>query len=239
MAGLHALAIQVEPQAQALRIGHLVARDQPGADGAKGVAALALVPGAPALDLEFTLADVVDHAVASHVRQCVLLRHVARGAADDDAEFDLPIALLRTLGQHHVVVRPLNARDGLGEDDRLLRDGHARLGRVVGVVETDGDELADARHRAAQARAAAHQRQRRWLQAAQTGQRGIAQLRRADVGHDGGQVAQLAGIVQQGRPFLAGWAAAQQLHGNLLEPKIQIKTGLRRLTGKRQKLYIL
>ena len=35
VAGLHALTVQVEPQAQALRIGHLVARDQPGAMGPK------------------------------------------------------------------------------------------------------------------------------------------------------------------------------------------------------------
>src|SRR4051794_26803408 len=45
VAGLHALAVYVEPHAKRMRIRHLVLGDQPGADRTERVAALALVPG--------------------------------------------------------------------------------------------------------------------------------------------------------------------------------------------------
>src|SRR6476646_1374566 len=63
---LTAHPIQVEPQAQRLRIRHLVARDQPRSQRPEGIAALALVPRASPLDLEFAFREVVDHAVSRH-----------------------------------------------------------------------------------------------------------------------------------------------------------------------------
>ena len=68
---LHAPAVDVEPHRQVLRIADLVGGDQPGPDRPEGVAALALVPGAAALDLEVALGDVVDHAIAGDVGQRV------------------------------------------------------------------------------------------------------------------------------------------------------------------------
>lgn len=44
LAVLHALAVHVEPDGEGLRIGDVIARDQPRAHGAEGVAAFALVP---------------------------------------------------------------------------------------------------------------------------------------------------------------------------------------------------
>src|SRR5690606_40078858 len=54
---LEAAAVHLEPHAEVLGVRHLVAGHQPGADGTEGVAALALVPGAGALGLEFAFGE--------------------------------------------------------------------------------------------------------------------------------------------------------------------------------------
>jgi hypothetical protein len=90
--------------ASVLRVLDLVGRDHPRPDRAEGVAALALVPGAAALELVLALGDVVDDAVAGDVLERVGLVDVARLCADDDAELDLPVALDRVLRQHDGVV---------------------------------------------------------------------------------------------------------------------------------------
>src|SRR5688572_26801227 len=70
VAVLHALAVHVQPQAEVLRIAHLVGADEPGPDRSEGVAALALVPlAARALQLVLPFRHVVDDAVAGHVLQ--------------------------------------------------------------------------------------------------------------------------------------------------------------------------
>ena len=69
VAGLLALAVDVEPHVEVLHVADLVGRDQPGADRAEGVAALALVPGAAALDLVLALRDVVDDDIAGDMVQ--------------------------------------------------------------------------------------------------------------------------------------------------------------------------
>jgi hypothetical protein len=212
VAGLHALAVEVQPHRELLRVGHLVARHQPGAEGAEGVAALALVPGAAALDLVLALAHVVDDAIAGHVVERALLRDVARLGADHHAELHLPVALDRVLGQHDRIVRALDAAGGLHEDHRLGRDRQARLGRVVGIVEADGDELAHIGHRAAVARLALDQRQLVGLELAQLGERGIAQLLGADVLDLRAQVAQQTLVVDEAWLLLAWVAVANEFH---------------------------
>src|SRR3546814_20865591 len=57
---LEALAVDAKPHRQILRIADFVGRHQPRANGAEGVAALTLVPGAASLDLVFTLGHIVD-----------------------------------------------------------------------------------------------------------------------------------------------------------------------------------
>src|SRR6185312_13228553 len=79
-AGLHALAVDVEPHVQRLRIAHFVPGHEPWPKRAEAVAALALVPGAAALDLEFALGDVVADEVAGDIVERLLLRHIARRA---------------------------------------------------------------------------------------------------------------------------------------------------------------
>src|SRR5262249_53462721 len=87
VAVLVAVAVDLEPEIQRLRVGHLVGRHQPGAEGPEGVVALALVPlAAAALELDLALGDVVDDAVARHVRHRRALVDVASAGADHDAE---------------------------------------------------------------------------------------------------------------------------------------------------------
>jgi len=212
IAGLHALAVHVQPHVQPLQVLDLIRRHQPGTDGAKGVATLALVPLRTALELVLALADVVDDAIAGHIGLRILLRHVAGTLADDDAQLHLPVALGRATRQHHRIVRALNATGSLHEDHRLLRDRHARLRGVIGEVQADRDELVHLGHRAAKARGAAHQRQLGRVGLADAGKPYAAQLRRADVGDDPTQVAQTAVKVDQARLFLARVAIANQLH---------------------------
>ena len=92
---LVAVAVDLEPHVEVLRVGDLVRGHQPGADRAEGVAALALVPLAAALDLEVALGDVVDDAIAGDVVHRVGFGDVAGLLADDDAEFDFPVGLDR------------------------------------------------------------------------------------------------------------------------------------------------
>src|SRR5215472_6063426 len=64
VAGLAALAVDVEPQAELLHIRDFILGDQPGAEWTEGVVRLTLGPLAAAFLLEVTLGDVVADAVA-------------------------------------------------------------------------------------------------------------------------------------------------------------------------------
>src|SRR5437764_1362376 len=105
VAVLPPLAIDLGPQLQLARVGHLVGGDQPRPHWAEGVAALALGPLAAALELVFALGDVIDDAIAGDVLGRVMYRDIERLRADDDAELDLVIGLLRALRDDHVIVR--------------------------------------------------------------------------------------------------------------------------------------
>src|SRR6185312_10988356 len=105
VAGLHALAVHIEPHAQLLGIADLIGRHEPVADRSEGVTALALVPGAAAAELEFTLAHIVHQHVAGDVAQGLRFLDIAGGAADDHAQLHFPVTLDRFLRQHDIVVR--------------------------------------------------------------------------------------------------------------------------------------
>src|SRR5450830_937694 len=128
---------------------HFIARYQPGAERAKSVAAFALVPGATALALVLALADVIDGAVASDKVERGFLRHVTGARADHHTEFDFPIGLERTFGQHDRVIGSLDASGGFHEYNRLFRNRQPGLGGMVGVVQADGNELAHTADRTA------------------------------------------------------------------------------------------
>jgi hypothetical protein len=152
VAVLIAVAVDLEPQVQVLRVGHLVARDEERADGTERVAALALVPLAEALELVLALGEVVDDAKTRDVLERALWAHVLRRAADHEAELDFPVALARATRDHDVVVGADDRARRLHEHHRLR--GHLRAGfrGVVGVVEADADELARSGDTRAEAR---------------------------------------------------------------------------------------
>jgi len=212
IAGLHALAIDFQVQVQVLLVDDFVARDQPRTDGAEGVAALALIPLAAPLQLERAFGNVVDDAIAGHVFQCVRFAHVLCPRTDDDAQFHFPVRLFRAFRQHDIVVGTIQAADRLHEDDGLGRDRHARLGRVVRVIETDADELADLGQRHAKAGIAAHQGQHLFVELGQLAQGLVGQLRAVNIGNHAGQVAQFAFFIDQARFFLAWTSITNEFH---------------------------
>src|SRR2546429_6175660 len=138
----------------------LIARDEPGTNRAERVTAFALVPGAAALHLELALRDVVDQDIACDVFQGSIVFDVLRGRSNDHTELDLPVGLVRVARNHHVVARSLQTADGLHEDHGLGWNGRIRFHRVVGIIQTDGDELAGAHAGRSQPRTAWDRRQR-------------------------------------------------------------------------------
>src|SRR4029077_7958606 len=140
-----------------LRVLDLILGHEPGTDRPESLAALALVPlAAAALDLEHALGYIVAQEISGNGVLCLVLRQIARPLANDDAEFDLPVELARFVRGDRVVVRPANAARGLVKDDRLLRNRHARFRRVVGIVESDGNEVADTANAGAKSRLAGY-----------------------------------------------------------------------------------
>ena len=73
VAALALLAVDVEPHVELLRVLDLVLGDEPGAERAEGLAALALGPLPGALDLKDALGDVVGEAIAGDDVERVVL----------------------------------------------------------------------------------------------------------------------------------------------------------------------
>src|SRR5215472_5513328 len=211
------LAVDGEMHRQALRVLDLVLGDEPGAERAERLAALALGPLAGPLDLKNALGYVVGEAIAGDRVHRLLLGEIAGAGADHDAELDLVVELGRVPRDDRGVVRSADAGRRLVEDDRLLRNRHAGLGRVVRVVQPDGDEVADMADAGADARLALDDRQlaggRRLLDLGEApGRERVA----GEIGHDLGEIADAPLSVQDSRFFAAGRAEAQQLHDDLL-----------------------
>jgi len=94
VAVLVAVAVDLEPHVEILRVLYLVSRDQPRADGPEGVASFALVPLTASLELECALGYVVADAITGDVISRLVLGHIGSVFADDDRQFDLPIQLV-------------------------------------------------------------------------------------------------------------------------------------------------
>src|SRR5262249_8267712 len=104
IAALALLAINVEPHVEVLRILDLVLGDEPGAERPEGLAAFAFGPLPSALDLKDALGDIVGKTIAGDDVERAFFAQVARTAADDDAELDLPIELGRIFRNDGVVI---------------------------------------------------------------------------------------------------------------------------------------
>ncbi len=145
-----------QPQAQCLRVGDLVGGDQPRAERVERLAALALVPLAAALELELALGDVVGDGVpGDHGGGVVGRGEVAGGPPDDDGQLDLVVGpLAASRGTSTSSYGPTTVSVALRNSTGSARQLGAGLGGVVGVVQPDADDLADAGERRARLRAA-------------------------------------------------------------------------------------
>src|SRR5579862_6191692 len=94
IARLHALAIDVEPEVQALHIGDFLAGDEPRTERTESRGAFAFHPLAAALCLKLAFGNVVSEAITRDMIERDTLIGVGGALSDDDAELDLPIELL-------------------------------------------------------------------------------------------------------------------------------------------------
>jgi hypothetical protein len=154
----------------ALRIADLVLGHEPRAERAEGLGAFPFGELADPIELKDALGDVIGETVAGDRLHRLVLGEIAGAAADDDAQLDLIVELGRALGDHGVVVRAADGARRLVEDQRLLGKRHAGFSGMVGVVEADGQEIADLADAGADARGAAHERQFVGLELAQLGE---------------------------------------------------------------------
>src|SRR5580700_2312075 len=216
VAALALLAVDVKPHVQFLRILELVLGDEPRAERAKGLAALAFGPLAGALDLEHALGDVVGEAIAGDDVERLFLAQVAGARADDNAELDFPVEFCRVPRDDGVVARAAQARRRLVEDDRLFRDRHAGLGGMVGIIEPDGDEIAGPGDARPDPRLAFHQWQFFRIELFQLGKAAGREHVGGNVGNDFRQIADVAFGIDQAGFFAAGCAVTNEFHGSLL-----------------------
>src|SRR6266511_1715910 len=212
-AALALLAVDVEPHAQMLRILDLVLGDEPRPERTEALGAFAFGPLPGALELEDALGHVVRQAIAGDHVQRLLLGEVARAPADDDGELDFPVELARLLGDDRIVVRPADAGRHLVEDDRLFGNSGARFGRMVGIVEPDGDEVGDAADAGAEPRLAGDERQLLDRRLADLGEPCGRERLPGNVRHHFRQVADASFGIDDSRLFAAAWAEADELHG--------------------------
>ena len=213
---LVAVTVDFEPHAEVLGVGDFVGGDEPWADGAEGVCGLALDPLAGAFELEGALGEVVDDAVAGDVGEGVGLGDVAGFLADDDAQFDFPIGLEGAAGEDDIVIGAADGGGGLHEEEGFGGDCHAGLGGVIGVVEADAEEFADAGDAGADAGVAGDDGQGVGIDAAEVLE-GIGQEGRAsDVGQDVSERADVAFGVEEAGLFVARVAVAQEFHDGFL-----------------------
>ena len=124
-------------------------------------------------------------------------------------------SLVESFGDDGVVVRPADARRRLVEDDRLFRNRQAGLGSVVGIVEPDGDEIADSGDAGADPRIALDERQLVDRRLADLGEPFGRERIPCDVGHHFREVADATLGVDDAGLFTAARAEADELHGAL------------------------
>jgi hypothetical protein len=94
---LLALAVDVEPHAQVLRVAHLVAVTSHGPTGPK-VGSPCPCPRSRRARSGRALGDVVDHAIAGDMVERLGLLDIGGALADHDAQLDFPVGLQRSFG---------------------------------------------------------------------------------------------------------------------------------------------
>jgi len=162
--------------------------------------------------LVFAFRHVVADAIAGDMSARPLFADIACARTDHDRELHLPIRLFRALGDHDVVIRTNDAGGRFGEQHRLFWNGHAGFGRVVGIVEPDGDKIADSPETGPDPGRAAHRGQGLWFELGQTRQHARSERVGVDVRHHFAQIPQFSGAVDEGRFLLARPAVSYEFH---------------------------
>jgi len=164
------------------------------------------------LHLERALGEVVHDAVRGDVLHRVGLADVQRVAPDDGAQLDLVVELEPLSRLHDRVGGAIDRAVGLDEEERLGRERGVHLVSVVGVVEADAHDLADAGERAAEPRSTANDGTSRRLDRAQLLEPGGREHRRCDVLHHARQIAQRAVLVDESWLLGSESSVAYELH---------------------------
>src|SRR5438445_13388848 len=117
MRGHRRPAVELDLDAHVLRLGQLVARDDPRPERGEAVEALADVAGVlAAASPGVALADVPADGVAEHMLERPGLAHAARARADDRAQLGLVVHVLRDLRQDDGAARADDRRGWLEEE---------------------------------------------------------------------------------------------------------------------------
>ena len=146
VACLAELAVDLAGELEDVRIGELVGRDQPRAEGRERVERFSAVPLRALFDLRGAFADIVADEVAGDVVERFGARDALAPLANHEGQLDL-VVHGRVVGRHdHVVVGPVDRGRRLVEEDGLLGDGGVGLLGVVDVVEAHRHELGRPRY---------------------------------------------------------------------------------------------
>src|SRR2546425_8390855 len=140
VAALHLLAVHPGPELEGVWVGDLLPVGDVGSDGRRSLEDLPDHPLARD-ELEVPSARVVDDRVPPHVVERLLSGDETRRAADDHAQLDPPVELLRAARPQDGLARVADRVRPLGEDRWLLGNRVARLFGVIPVVEADANEL--------------------------------------------------------------------------------------------------
>src|SRR5208283_251753 len=116
---------------------------------------------------------------------------------------------------------------------RLLWNRHAGFGRVVSIIEADGDKIADSPEAGPDPGRAAHRGQGLRFELGQTRQHARSERIGVDIRHHFAQIPQFSGAVDEGRFLLARPAVSYEFHSpSAFEAALKTAGNLSRARGR-------
>src|SRR5665213_1822489 len=155
---LKAMSVDLEPQAQRRIVAHAVGRHEPRSDRSETICRLSFYPLAAALQLPGALRQIIDDTVACDAGARLCLIGVCQRMSNHDTKFHLPVHFPGSLGKHDVIVRACNGRGCFEEDDGLGGHRCTGLRHVIGIIESDTNELSHRCDAGTEARSSWHYR---------------------------------------------------------------------------------
>ena len=143
IAVLHRLPIEPQLYGQLVRIRDFVLRDQVRSGRSKRIERLADHPLLAVLfQLPVASGDIMPDGIAGNIIQAVVGPNVSAASAHYNDQLGLVIDLLAHGGQHNGLSLPDECRGVLAEQNRFPGDGRASFPGMIGVIETETDDLA-------------------------------------------------------------------------------------------------